>query len=162
MKAIQDKYKDDPTRLQQELMSLYRRQGMNPLSAMGGGCIPMLIQMPFMIALYFALQSSIELRHAPFAFWINDLSAPENLFAIAGLPIRPLPLLMGGAMIAQQWLTPSTADAQQRQMMLIMSAVFTLVFYQFPSGLVLYWLVSTLLGILQQVMVNQQPLPAKA
>jgi YidC/Oxa1 family membrane protein insertase len=162
MKAIQDKYKDDPTRLQQELMSLYRRQGMNPLSAMGGGCIPMLIQMPFMIALYFALQSSIELRHAPFAFWINDLSAPENLFSIAGLPIRPLPLMMGGAMIAQQWLTPSTADAQQRQMMLIMSAVFTLVFYQFPSGLVLYWLVSTLLGILQQVMVNQQPLPAKA
>jgi len=162
MKVIQEKYKEDPARLQQEMMALYRRQGMNPLTAMGGGCIPMLIQMPFMIALYYALQSSIELRHAPFALWITDLSSPENLFSIAGLPIRPLPLLMGVAMIAQQWLTPSTQDAQQKQMMLMMSGVFILVFYQFPSGLVLYWLVSTLLGILQQVMVNQQPIPAKA
>jgi len=162
MKAIQEKYREDPQRLQQEMMSMYRRHGVNPITAMGGGCIPMLIQMPFMIALYFALQSSIELRHAPFALWITDLSAPENLFSIAGLPIRPLPLLMGVAMIGQQWLTPSTQDAQQKQMMLMMSAVFTLVFYQFPSGLVLYWLVSTLLGIVQQLLVNQQPLTAKA
>ena len=131
---------------------------MNPLSAMGGGCVPMLIQMPFMIALYFALQTSIELRHAPFAFWINDLSAPENLFSIAGLPLRLLPLLMGGSMLLQQRLTPSpNADPQQAQMMTLMSVVFTFMFYQFPSGLVLYWFVSNLLGIAQQLFVNRSP-----
>ena len=80
MKELQAKYANDRDKLQEEMMKLYRQKGMNPLSAMGGGCVPILIQMPFMIALYFALQTSIELRHAPFAFWINDLSAPENLF----------------------------------------------------------------------------------
>ncbi|MEE9281020.1 MAG: membrane protein insertase YidC [Myxococcota bacterium] len=156
MKEVQEKHADDKTKMQEELMALYKRKGMNPLSAMGGGCIPMLIQMPFMIALYFALQSSIELRHAPFVFWIDDLSAPENLFDIAGIPIRLLPLMMGATMILQQRMTPSpSADPQQKQMMMMMSLMFIFLFYQFPSGLVLYWFVSNLLGILQQLIVNR-------
>ena len=158
MKELQEKYGSDRDKLQEEMMKLYRQKGMNPLSAMGGGCVPILIQMPFMIALYFALQTSIELRHAPFAFWINDLSAPENLFTVAGLPLRLLPLLMGGSMFLQQRLTPApNADPQQRQMMTLMSVVFTFMFYQFPSGLVLYWFVSNLLGIAQQLLVNRSP-----
>jgi len=157
MKAIQEKYANDKAKLQEELMALYRRKGMNPLAAMGGGCIPMLIQMPFMVALYFALQSSIELRHAPFMWWIDDLSAPETLFAVGGIPIRILPLLMGASMILQQRMTPTpNADPQQRQMMMLMSVMFIFLFYQFPAGLVLYWFVSNLLGIGQQLLVNRQ------
>jgi YidC/Oxa1 family membrane protein insertase len=155
MKEIQEKHANDREKLQEELMKLYRQKGMNPLAAMGGGCVPMLIQMPVMIALYFALQTSIDLRHAPFALWIRDLSAPEDFFSIAGLPIRVLPLLMGGSMLLQQKLSPApNADPQQRQMMTLMSVMFTFMFYQFPSGLVLYWFVSNLLGIAQQLLVN--------
>jgi YidC/Oxa1 family membrane protein insertase len=158
MKELQEKYANDRDKLQEEMMKLYRQKGMNPLSAMGGGCVPILVQMPFMIAFYFALQTSIELRHAPFAFWINDLSAPENLFSIAGLPLRLLPLLMGASMLLQQRLTPTpNQDPQQKQMMTLMSVVFTFMFYQFPSGLVLYWFVSNLLGIAQQLFVNRSP-----
>jgi len=160
MREIQEKYREDSARMQEEMMSLYRRTGVNPFSAMAGGCLPMLLQMPFMVALYFALQGSIELRHAGFMLWIDDLSAPEHFVSIMGVPIRPLPLLMGASMVLQQWLTPSTGDeqqAQQRKMMMLMSGVFTVMFYQFPSGLVLYWLVSNLLGIGQQVVVNREP-----
>ena len=163
MRAIQEKYKADAPRMQQEIMGLYRKTGINPLSAMAGGCLPMLLQMPFMVALYFALQGSIELRHAPFMLWIDDLSVPEHLGAVLGIPIRPLPILMGGSMILQQYLTPQTGDpqqAQQRQMMMVMSGVFVVMFYQFPAGLVLYWLISNLLGIGQQILVNRQPATA--
>ncbi len=161
MKEIQEKHANDREKLQEELMKLYRQKGMNPLAAMGGGCVPMLIQMPVMIALYFALQTSIDLRHAPFALWIRDLSAPENFFSIAGLPIRVLPLLMGGSMLLQQKLSPApNADPQQRQMMTLMSVMFTFMFYQFPSGLVLYWFVSNVLGIAQQLLVNRSAMPA--
>ena len=160
MKALQEKHTDDKAKLQEELMTLYRRKGMNPLTAVGGGCIPMLIQMPFMIALYFALRASIELRHAPFMLWINDLSAPENFLDVFGIPIRVLPLLMGGSMLLQQQMTPTpSADPQQKQMMTMMSLMFIFLFYQFPSGLVLYWFVSNLLGIAQQLLVNRKPAP---
>ncbi len=164
MRELQAKYKDDRARQQQEVMSLYKRKGINPLSAMGGGCLPMLIQMPFLLALFFALQSSIELRHAPFVFWIQDLSAPEDLFAVFGVPIRVLPLLMGGSMLLQQRLMPSTAsaDPQQRKMMQFMSIIFIFLFYTFPSGLVLYWFVSNLLAIAQQLLVNRKPIVTKA
>src|SRR5262245_39187681 len=160
MKALQEKYGTDRGKLQEEMMKLYREKGINPLSSLGGGCIPMLIQMPFMVALYFALQSSIELRHAPFLGWITDLSAPEDLH-LFGLPVRLLPLMMGVSMVLQQRLTPSpTADPQQRQMMSMMSIMFVVLFYGFPSGLVLYWFVSNLLGIAQQLWVNRAPSPA--
>jgi YidC/Oxa1 family membrane protein insertase len=163
MKVIQQKHKDDKTRQQQEMMALYQRKGINPFAAMGGGCLPMLIQFPFLIALYFALQGSIELRHAPFFGWIRDLSAPEQLFDIAGVPIRLLPLMMGATMVLQQRLSPSAGmDPQQRQMMMWMSVMFIFLFYQFPSGLVLYWFVSNLLGIAQQYWVNRHGGPAGA
>ncbi len=164
MKTLQEKYKDDKGKLQEEMMALYKRKGMNPLSAMGGGCLPMIIQMPFLVSLFFALQGTIELRHAPFMFWINDLSTPETLFSVAGLPIRVLPLLMGASMVLQQKMTPNpSADPQQKQMMMWMSVVFIFLFYQFPSGLVLYWFVSNVLGILQQTWVNRSgTTPAKA
>jgi YidC/Oxa1 family membrane protein insertase len=164
LKEIQERYKADPQRQQHELMALYKRTGINPLAAMGSGCLPMLLQMPFMIALYFALQGMIELRQAPFLLWIDDLSAPEELFSVFGVPVRPLALAMGGSMFLQTYLQPGSNDPQQqqqRQMMLIMSAVFVVMFYAFPSGLVLYWLVSNLLGIAQQTLVNRGvPVPA--
>ncbi len=157
MKLLQAKHKDDKAKLQQEMMALYRRKGINPLTAMGGGCLLMLIQMPFLLALYFALQSSIELRHAPFMLWIQDLSAPEDFFSIAGLPIRPLPLLMGLSMVLQQRLMPTpNVDPQQRQMMMFMSVFFIFLFYSFASGLVLYWFVSNLLAIGQQVLLRRK------
>lgn len=160
MKELQEKYANDRGKLQEEMMKLYRERGINPLSSLGGGCIPMLIQMPFMVALYFALQSSIELRHAPFFGWIDDLSAPEDL-RLFGFPVRLLPLAMGVSMLVQQRLTPApNADPQQRQMMTMMSVMFVVLFYAFPSGLVLYWFVSNLLGIAQQLWVNRTPAPA--
>ena len=126
----------------------------------------MFVQMPFLIAFYYALQSSIELRHAPFMLWITDLSAPENLATVFGLPIRPLPLMMGVSMILQQKLSPqsATADPSQRQMMMWMSVMFIFMFYGFPSGLVLYWFVSNILAVAQQLLFNRggpKPAPAK-
>ena len=161
LKVIQEKHAGDRPKQQEAMMKLYREKGINPLTAMGGGCIPILIQMPFMISLYFALQSTIELRHAPFMLWIDDLSAPEDLFSIGPIPIRVLPLMMGASMLLQQRLTPNpTADPQQRQMMTVMSLMFIVLFYAFPSGLVLYWFVSNLLGIAQQALVNRGATPA--
>ena len=156
MKELQEKHKGDKEKLQSEMMALYRKKGMNPVTAMGGGCIPLLIQMPFLISLYFALQISMDLRHAPFFGWIHDLSAPETLFELAGIPVRVLPLLMGATMVLQQRLMPAQGvDPQQRQMMMWMSVVFIFMFYGFPSGLVLYWFVSNLLGIGQQALIHR-------
>jgi YidC/Oxa1 family membrane protein insertase len=155
MKAIQDKYRDDRQRQSQEMMKLYRESGVNPL----GGCMPMLLQIPVFIALYYALQSSIDLRQAPFVGWIEDLSQPETLFVVPGLgvPVRILPLLMGASMVLQQKLTPTTMDpAQARMMMVMMPIMFTVLFYGFPSGLVLYWFVSNLLAIGQQLWTNRR------
>ncbi len=154
MKEIQEKFSDDRQRQSEEMMKLYRQSGVNPL----GGCLPMLLQFPVFIGLYYALQSSIDLRQAPFFLWIRDLSAPESLFTIPGfgVPIRVLPLLMGASMVFQTKLTPTSVDpAQARMMMTVMPIMFTVLFYQFPSGLVLYWFVSNVLGIGQQLWVNR-------
>src|SRR5262249_44725368 len=128
----------------------------NPLT----GCLPMFLQLPVFIGLYYALQGAIALRQEPFFGWIHDLSAPEVLWTIPGLdlPIRLLPILMGGSMVLQSRLTPTTVDpAQARMMNTVMPVMFTFMFYQFASGLVLYWLVSNLLGIVQQLVVNRNP-----
>ena len=145
LKRIQEQYKDDQAKLQKEMMELYKSHGVNPFS----GCAPMILQIPIFVGLYNALLHAIELRHAPFALWITDLSAPERLM-VAGVGIPVMTLLMGGTMLVQQWLTPQQGDPTQRQMMMIMPVVFTFMFFNFPSGLVLYWLVSNLLGITQQ------------
>jgi YidC/Oxa1 family membrane protein insertase len=155
LKEIQEKFKDDRQRQSQEMMRIYRETGVNPL----GGCLPLLLQFPVFIGLYYALQSSIDLRQAPFFGWIDDLSRPETLFTLPGvdLPVRVLPLVMGGTMVLQQRMTPTTMDPQQaRMMMTVMPVMFTVLFYQFPSGLVLYWMVSNLLAIGHQAWVNRQ------
>jgi len=164
MKEIQEKYKDDTQRRNEETMKLYKEAGVNPLTMMGGGCLPMLLQLPVFIALYYALQSAIELRQAPFALWIHDLSIPETLFTIPGIqiPVRVLPLAMGASMVLQQKMTPTPSmdPAQARMMMTMMPIMFTVLFYSFPSGLVLYWFVSNLLAIGQQYWVNRGVAPA--
>lgn len=162
MKEIQEKYKNDRERQSQEMAKLMRETGWNPL----GGCLPMVLQFPVMIGLYYALQSSISLRQAPFMLWIDDLSRPETLFTIPGfeLPVRLLPILMSASMVIQQKLTPSTSmdPTQQRMMMVMMPLMFGFLFYTFPSGLVLYWLVSNLLAIAQQLWMNRRTQAAKS
>ncbi len=155
LKEIQEKFADDRQKQSEAMMALYRREKVNPL----GGCLPMLLQLPVFLGLFYALRSSIDLRQAPFFGWIEDLSAPETLFVIPGLevPIRVLPLIMGGTMVLQQRITPMQMDpAQAKMMMTVMPVVLTVVFYQFPSGLVLYWMVSNVLAIAHQLWVGRQ------
>ena len=160
IKDVQERYADDAQKRNEEMMKIYREAGVNPLTMMGGGCLPMLLQLPIFIALYYALQSAIELRGAPFGLWITDLSVPETLFTIPaiGIPIRVLPLAMGASMVIQQKMTPMTTmdPNQARMMMTVMPVMFTVLFYGFPSGLVLYWFVSNLLGMAQQLLINRQ------
>jgi YidC/Oxa1 family membrane protein insertase len=157
MKEIQERFPDDRQKQSEAMMALYKEAGVNPLSMMTG-CLPMLLQIPVFIGFYYALQGAIQLRQQPFVGWIDDLSQPEALFVIPGidLPVRLLPILMGASMVLQQKLTPSTMDpAQARMMLIVMPVMFTVMFYQFASGLVLYWFVSTLLGIGQQLVTNR-------
>ncbi len=159
--AVREKHAGDQQKQSEAMMQVYKDAGMNPLSSFTG-CLPMLLQMPIVVGFYFALQGSIQLRQQPFVAWITDLSQPEALFVIPGLdlPVRVLPLLMGASMVLQQRMTPSTMDpAQARMMLIVMPVMFTVMFYQFASGLVLYWLMSTLLGIAQQMLMNR-PRPA--
>jgi YidC/Oxa1 family membrane protein insertase len=159
MKEIQERFADDRQKQSEAMMALYKEAGVNPLSMMTG-CLPMFLQLPVFIGFYYALQGAIQLRQQPFVGWIDDLSQPEALFVIPGidLPVRLLPILMGASMVAQQKLTPSTMDpAQARMMLIVMPVMFTVMFYQFASGLVLYWFVSTLLGIGQQMLTNRNP-----
>ena len=163
MKQIKEKYKDDKARQQQETMNLYKTYKINPLS----GCLPMVLQIPVFIALYKGLLVAIELRHAPFMLWINDLSAPEHLWdlSLAGytLPIRLLPLLMGISMFVQQKMSPSGGmDPAQQKMMLFLPLIFTFMFWGFPTGLTIYWLVNNLLSIGQQLIQNRQAEAEKA
>ena len=161
LKELQAKYGDDRQKFAEEQMKVFKREGVNPL----GGCLPMLLQFPVFIGLFFALQSSIELRHAPFFGYIQDLAAPASLFTIPGIdiPFRLLPILMGASMVLQQRMTPMTIDpAQARMMMTVMPVMMTVLFYQFPSGLVLYWMVSNLLGIAHQVWVGRKQRAAAA
>jgi YidC/Oxa1 family membrane protein insertase len=156
VKALQERYKDDRQKQSEEMMKLWKEEGINPL----GGCLPLLFQFPVLIGLFFALQSSIGLRHAPFALWINDLSQPATLFVLPGLdfPIRILPLIMAGSMFLQQKMTPTTGmDPAQAKMMLVMMPGMMLLFsYTFPSGLVLYWTVSNILGIAHQYWIRSK------
>jgi len=163
LKTLKEKYKGDSQRLNQETMNLYKTYKINPLS----GCLPMLAQIPVFIALYKGLLVTIELRHAPFFLWVNDLSAPEHLWniAVAGydLPIRLLPLLMGISMFIQQKMTPSAGmEPAQQKMMLFMPLIFTFMFWSFPTGLVIYWLVNNILAIGQQMIYNRKAEAAKA
>ena len=154
---LKEKYKDDKVRMNQEMMNLYKTYNINPMS----GCLPMILQIPVFIALYKGLLVAIELRHSPFFLWINDLSAPEHLWdiAVAGytIPIRLLPLLMGISMFFQQRLSPSAGmDPTQQKMMMFLPLIFTFMFWGFPTGLTIYWLMNNLLSIGQQILQNRQ------
>lgn len=145
MTALRAKFKDEPTKMNQELMALYKKKGVNPL----GGCFPVLIQIPVFLGLYNALLNSIELRHANFALWVHDLSAPEAL-PIFGIGVPVMVVLLAVSMLLQQMTTPSTMDPAQKKMMMIMSVGFTVFFIGFPAGLTLYWLVNSVISIIQQ------------
>jgi YidC/Oxa1 family membrane protein insertase len=153
---LKERCKDDPAKMNQEMMALYKTYKVNPV----GGCLPMLIQIPFFFALYQVLLAAIELRHAPFMLWINDLSAPDRLWIgfdipyLHGIPV--LTLLMGASMFFQQKMSPTTADPAQARIMQFLPIVFTVMFINFASGLVLYWLINNLLSILQQYLINRQ------
>ena len=144
LKRLQERYSEDRQQLSQEMMGLYRKNKVNPL----GGCLPMLLQMPVFLALYWVLYESVELRQAPFILWITDLSVKDPWFV--------LPILMGGTMYLQQLLNPPVPDPIQARILKMMPLVFTVFFLFFPSGLVLYWLVNNVLSILQHYMVNRQ------
>jgi YidC/Oxa1 family membrane protein insertase len=146
MKRLQDMYKNDRQKLNEEMMKLYRDQKVNPV----GGCLPMVVQIPVFISLYQVLYASIELRHAGFIWWIKDLSAPDY----------PMALVMGASMVIQQWMTPTTGDPRQAKMMLFMPIIFTFMFLNFPAGLVLYWLVNNILTIAQQYVMLRKHRPA--
>ena len=160
MKKIREKYKDNREMMNKELMGLYRTYKVNPMS----GCLPMLIQIPVFFALYRVLGSSIELRHAPFFLWINDLSAPDRLFSLPfhipfmdppyGIPV--LTILMGASMFIQQKMQPMMGDPSQAKMMMFMPLIFTVMFINFPSGLSLYWLTQNILSIGQQYYINKK------
>ena len=143
MKALQERYKDDRQALSQAMMDLYKREKVNPAA----GCLPILIQMPFFLSFYWVLVESVEMRQAPFALWITDLSSRDPYFI--------LPLIMGAAMLFQQKLNPAPADPVQARVMQIMPIMFTGFFAFFPSGLVLYWVTNTLLSIAQQWNINK-------
>ncbi len=156
---LKEKYKDDKTKQNTELMKLYSSYGINPLSSLGG-CLPLLIQLPVFIALYEVLLYSIELRQSSF-LWVKDLSEPETLFTIPGIgiPFRILPLVMGASWYLSQKMTPTTTvgtDNMQMKMMQFMPLIFTVMFWGLPSGLILYWTVSNILSIGQQLYVNSR------
>jgi YidC/Oxa1 family membrane protein insertase len=144
MNRLKEQFKNDKARLQQEVMLLYKRRKINPMS----GCLPMLIQIPVFIALYNALQNGIEMRHAPFFLWITDLSAKD--------PIYITPLIMGATMVIQQKMTPTAADPTQAKMFMLMPVMFTFLFLNFPSGLVIYWLINNVLSIAHQYYLNKK------
>ncbi|RMD85165.1 MAG: membrane protein insertase YidC [Candidatus Dadabacteria bacterium] len=151
IQKLREQYKNDPNRMNQELIALYKKEGVNPM----GGCLPMLIQLPVFLGLYNALLNSIELRHAPFALWILDLSAPERLY-IGGVGIPVMVVIMGISMFVQQWMTPSAMDPTQKKIMMFMPVMFTFLFLKFPAGLVLYWLTNNIVSIVQQYYIRKE------
>ncbi len=143
MQAINERYKDDPAKKNQAMMELYKTEKINPL----GGCLPMLIQMPIFLALYWVLQASVEIRNAPWIGWITDLASPD--------PFYILPAIYAVSMFVTTKMNPAPADPMQAKMMLYMPLMFSIMFFFFPSGLVLYWVVNNLMSIAQQWVINR-------
>lgn len=143
LQSMKEKFGDDRQKMQQAMMELYKTEKINPF----GGCMPILIQIPVFISLYWMLLGSVEMRHAPFMLWVQDLSAPD--------PYWILPLLMAVSMFVQTKLNPKPTDPLQAKMMLFMPIIFSVFFFFFPAGLVLYWLVNNILSIVQQAQINR-------
>jgi YidC/Oxa1 family membrane protein insertase len=151
MQKLKDQYGNDRQRMNQAMMELYKTEKINPL----GGCLPIVVQIPVFIALYWVLLASVELRHAPFILWIDDLSVADPYFV--------LPILMGATMIFQTYLNPEPPDPVQAKIMKIMPIAFSIMFFFFPAGLVLYWLINNILSIAQQWQITramEHPKPA--
>jgi YidC/Oxa1 family membrane protein insertase len=144
LQSLKERYGDDRQKLNQAMMELYKKEKINPL----GGCLPILVQIPVFIALYWVLLESVEMRQAPFMLWLNDLSSPD--------PYYVLPLLMGATMLIQQKLNPAPMDPIQAKVMMVLPVVFTVFFAFFPSGLVLYWVVNNTLSIAQQWVITKR------
>ena len=144
IEQLRSKCGDDKEKMGKAMMELYKKEKVNPL----GGCLPMLIQLPFFIALYWVIIESVELRHAPFGLWIQDLSVKDPYFI--------LPIIMGLAMLGQQRLSPAPADPTQAKVMMMMPVMFTVLFIYFPAGLVLYWVVNTITSIMQQWWISRK------
>ncbi|KTD18784.1 preprotein translocase YidC subunit [Legionella lansingensis] len=144
LQALRERYGDDKAKMSQATMELYRQEKVNPL----GGCLPILIQIPVFIALYWVLLESVELRQAPFIFWIKDLAVAD--------PYHVLPIIMGGTMLIQQRLNPAPPDPMQAKLMMFLPILFTALFWNFPAGLVLYWIVNNTLSILQQWYITRK------
>ena len=154
LQSMKEKFGDDKQKMQQAMMEMYRTEKINPMS----GCLPILIQIPVFIALYWMILGTVELRNAPFFGWIQDLSVPDTLFGTLpwlNMPIGLLPILMGATMIIQTSLNPAPTDPIQAKVMKVMPIVFSVFFFFFPAGLVLYWLVNNILSIAQQWYVNK-------
>jgi YidC/Oxa1 family membrane protein insertase len=170
MQALKEKYKDDPTRMNQEVMKLYKEHGVNPV----GGCLPMMIQIPIFFGLFSMLGQAAELRNASF-LWVHDLSQPDTLFTIpglgfipvlgqvgVGLPVNILPILMGASNVWLMRMTPNTGDAMQRRVMMFMPLIFLVFCYNFAAALALYYTTQNLLTILQLWHNQRQPVPVLA
>lgn len=143
VEALKARYGDDKLKMNQAMMELYKTEKINPL----GGCLPILIQMPFLIAMYWVLLGAVELRNAPWLGWITDLSTPD--------PFYVLPVIMGASMLIQTKLNPAPPDPVQAKVMMLMPIVFSVMFFFFPAGLVLYWTMQNILGIGQQWYINK-------
>ena len=138
MTAIRERYKGDPQKMNQAMMELYKTEKINPL----GGCLPIVVQIPVFIALYWVLLASVEMRNAPWLGWIHDLAAPDPLYI--------LPVIMAISMFVQTKLNPTPPDPIQAKVMMFMPIAFSVMFFFFPAGLVLYWVVNNMLSIAQQ------------
>jgi len=162
MKELREKYKDNPQKMQQETMKLFKEHRVNPVA----GCLPILIQMPIFLGLFYMLRTASELRHEPF-LWVQDLSQPDTIAEIGGFPLNLLPLIMGATMYFQMQMMPvsPTADPMQQKIFKFLPFIFLIFLYNFSSGLVVYWTVQNLLTIVQQKIINSrpdEPLEAKA
>ena len=148
---MRERLKDNPQQMQQEMMRIYREEKVNPM----GGCFPIMVQIPVFIALYWVLLSTVEMRSAPWVLWITDLSAPDtSLGTWFGVPIGVLPIVMTLTSLIQTALNPAPPDPMQAKLMWMMPLVFSVMFFFFPSGLVLYWITNNILSIAQQWIIN--------
>ena len=144
IQTLKERHKDDRQKFQMEMMAMYKKEKVNPM----GGCLPILIQIPVFLAFYWALLESVEMRHAPFMLWWQDLSAPD--------PYYVLPVLMGVTQFLMTKLNPAPMDEMQKKVMMIMPLVLIFIFIGFPQGLVLYWVVNNILSMAQQWYINKK------
>jgi YidC/Oxa1 family membrane protein insertase len=154
MTEMRDKFKDNPQKLNEETMKLYKEYGVNPFS----GCLPMLIQIPIFFGFYSMLGTAIELRNSSF-FWVNDLSQPDTIAHVLAFPINILPIVMAGTMVWQMIITPKTGDAMQQRIFYFMPIIFLVFCYNYASGLALYWTTQNLFSIVQLYLTRNKPLP---